>query len=190
MEIFLNNNNTNSQTEQVKKIIKIRQCHHKVSVLYSLREFFKNDIKTYLEIGVHSGCSMSYVLLSEYPIKCVGIDLFEDTFYKDKLVLENIKSDLNKINVHKHEINLIKGNSSSNDIINKLNDTMFDLIFIDGDHSYEGVKNDFNNYYKFLNKKSGIMVFDDYNEAETNKGVFKFINELLKVYKGRYIGRY
>ena len=54
----------------------------------------------------------------------------------------------------------------------------FDIIFIDGDHTYEGVKLDFFNYASFL-KDDGLLIFDDYNKAPTNKGVFKFINDHL-----------
>jgi len=41
------------------------------------------------------------------------------------------------------------------------NDTI-DCIFIDGDHTYEGVKNDIINYYPKV-KTGGLMIFDDYS---------------------------
>jgi len=39
------------------------------------------DIKNYLEIGVHNGASMSYVVnQNKNSINCYGIDLFKNTF--------------------------------------------------------------------------------------------------------------
>ena len=51
----------------------------------------------------------------------------------------------------------------------------FDLVLIDGDHSYVGVKND----YEYTKNKAKIFVFHDIvnNAAE---GVVKFWNELKK----------
>jgi len=41
-----------------------------------------------------------------------------------------------------------------------LEDIKLDLIYIDGDHSYAGVKNDFNLYSKLLNPNGIIMIHD------------------------------
>ena len=181
LEIYLNKNtSTDIIKKNILKIIKDRICHHKVRVLYLIRELFKNNIKNYLEIGVHNGSSMSYVLSSKYKINCYGIDLFENTFYKDELNYNKIKKNLDLVNKYEHNIELIKGNSNDVKIIEKIKNLniKFDIIFIDGDHSYNGVKNDFINYEKFLNN-NGLLIFDDYNKASTNKGVYDFINEFL-----------
>ena len=45
-----------------------------------------------------------------------------------------------------------------------------DLLFIDGDHSYAGVKSDWNSYKTFL-KAGSIVVFHDYGWAEGVKRV-------------------
>ena len=51
--------------------------------------------------------------------------------------------------------------------------TSLDLLFIDGDHSYEGVKNDWENYKSFL-KSGSTVVFHDSGWAE---GVQRVISE-------------
>ena len=53
-----------------------------------------------------------------------------------------------------------------------------DLLFIDGDHSYEGVKADWMAYKKFL-KIGSIVVFHDYGWAE---GVKRVIDENVTQY--------
>ena len=117
-----------------------------------------NDINYYLEIGVHNGASMSHIVSSNKKIICYGIDLFENTFghyLNDNITmgntLQNIKKNSNNKN---NEIHLIKGNSfhSSTELeLNSLLKNQIDLLFIDADHSYNGVKNDFDKYSKYIN---------------------------------------
>lgn len=57
---------------------------------------------------------------------------------------------------------------------------MFDFLMIDGDHSYEGVKADYENY-KSLVKPGGLIAFHDIcpHPAETKCEVEKFWKELI-----------
>ena len=57
---------------------------------------------------------------------------------------------------------------------NDIKDKHFDLIFIDGDHSYEGVKND----YEIFKASGNIFVFNDIINDTFSAGVVKFWNEL------------
>lgn len=51
------------------------------------------------------------------------------------------------------------------------------LLFIDGNHSYEGIKNDFDNYFDLVSD-GGIIILDDYRKD--SDGVVKLVNELMK----------
>lgn len=59
---------------------------------------------------------------------------------------------------------LLRGKSQSEKIINKakkiLGDLKIDLLFIDGDHSYKGVKEDFEKYFNLV-KNNGIIALHD-----------------------------
>lgn len=55
----------------------------------------------------------------------------------------------------------------------------FDFCFIDGDHSYSGVKTDFENVNKFT-KKGAYILFDDSADGNGFDGINKFVNKLLK----------
>jgi len=57
-------------------------------------------------------------------------------------------------------INLYKGYSNDTLILDSLKNKDFDLIYIDGDHSYEGVKKDILNFTPNL-RKGGFLVMDD-----------------------------
>ena len=66
-----------------------------------------------------------------------------------------------------------------------LPENSIDFLFIDGDHSYEGVKNDFE-MYKPLVSKGGIIVLDDIYKKD--EGVPKLWNELKQEHNCTEIG--
>jgi len=136
-------------------------------------ELKKHEINTdcklnsFLEVGFASGANNS-ILNKFFNFKqIVGLDLFSSNLNSDNL-LGNM--------LHKN-LTLICGNTRSNyviDLANKLGP--YDLIFIDADHTYEGVKSDFNNYLPMLSKR-GVIGFHDV-ECPDWMGINKFWNEL------------
>jgi len=168
-----------SLQKKISKNVNGRICHHNVKVLNTIASLL--DIKTYLEIGVHNGTSMSYVVSQDKrPIKCYGVDLFKHTvrqYKRDKLDIRSTLQNIQASNVSNSKIVLVTGDSTKKETINKFRNKEIDLFFIDGDHGYEGVKQDFENYIPFV-KKDGIIVFDDYHSSWP--GVVRFVNELSK----------
>ena len=65
-----------------------------------------------------------------------------------------------------------------------LGDEKVDFLFIDGDHTYEGVKRDFEMYSPLV-KEGGIVAFHDIcpHPPETKCEVSKFWNEVKQKYR-------
>lgn len=127
------------------------------------------DIKIGAEIGVAFG-SNSYKLLSKFEnLFLYSIDPYIE--YSDSdLMSDNVKGQ-NGNEVFEFVSNRLKSNfenrsklvrSTSEFLLDNFEDETFDFIFIDGDHSYEGVKRDLQNTYKKV-RKGGIICGDDYN---------------------------
>ena len=73
---------------------------------------------------------------------------------------------------------LIVGNSHNSETLEEVEMTFpeqLDLLFIDGDHSYEGVKKDFE-MYSLLVKKDGLIILHDI--CNENEGVKDFWKEI------------
>lgn len=162
-----------------------RICHHRIRILYALTEKYK--LENYLEIGVHNGSSMSYVLQSKYNKKCIGIDPFENLLTNDpnmehyqkldKITMLKTSENLNNNNKYNAEIKLIQDYSNNVKLTNINN---IDLLFLDGDHNYKAVKEDF---YKFmpLVKKGGYIVFDDLHQNGPKKAFFEVLKHCSEI---------
>jgi predicted O-methyltransferase YrrM len=87
--------------------------------------------------------------------------------------------------------NYIIADSNALDTINAIKKLgiKFDFIFIDGDHSYDGVKNDYENYKQFL-ASDGHMAFHDIvstkENHENNIFVDKLWSELSESYESKF----
>ena len=86
------------------------------------------------------------------------------------------------------KIKFIAGNSSSNktekEVLEVLNGELIDFLFIDGDHTYKGVKNDFDVYSKYV-KKGGLIAFHDIRTVRKNCGVKRFWEEVISKNKNK-----
>lgn len=140
---------------------------------FVLAHIRKEKCKSILEIGVFNGNFAERMITQakktspKSTINYVGIDLFAENFSEKVLVTEvslkphaknKIFKSLSKLNSC---IELYEGESI--ETLPKLIEArkLFDLIVIDGGHSYSTVKNDFENSLKLLNN-NGCIIFDDY----------------------------
>jgi cephalosporin hydroxylase len=123
----------------------------------------QQNINSYIEIGCRWGGT--FVLTNEY------LKMFNSI--NKSVAIDIIDSPVVNYCISNNETQFIKINSQSEEFINYMNNNYFDLIFIDGDHSYNGVKND----YEISKNRGKIFVFHDI-VSDVCPGVVKFWNEL------------
>ena len=173
-----------------------------------LDQIYKNRPKNFLEVGVLQGVTARNVCevlkeIYQNEFKYIGIDLFSSSnlqfdnkegtlkhskisnpfknFYFNFLRKENLNSKkavsrlLKKFN---NNISLYEGYSDK--ILNSIDISYIDMVFLDGGHSYETVKKDLKILITKL-KKNKIIICDDYNLK--NCGVKRAVDEFRLEYK-------
>ena len=107
----------------------------------------------YLEIGVDKGKSLSVArMVAKKGVIVYGVDLRDDPRVDDTI--------------------FIQADSTRAFIEEKV-----DVIFIDGDHSYEGCKADIDNWYPQM-AEHGVMLFHDVDAS--SPGVVQAVEEFAK----------
>jgi cephalosporin hydroxylase len=142
-----------------------------------------------LEIGALYGISLAILYnhaITRYAkVNVVCLDPF-DGYYGKALdaVLNQPVNDLTFVrnmrlaNVPEQDYDLIKYYSTDSAALAAAKQFSINLLVIDGDHSYEGVKYDFDTYFPLL-QLGGYVIFDDYNANEW-PGVQQFIDMDLR----------
>lgn len=166
-------------------IIHMKPLQVKSEVTEFFRVVKRLNPKTIVEIGTANGGTLFLFANVANPEIIISIDLphgsFGGGYSFGKIPL--YKS-LGKKGVTK----LIKANSHSNSTFNKLKkgleNRQVDILFIDGDHTYEGVSKDFQMYSPLV-KKGGIVAFHDIVIHDKSSGceVSKFWKEIKKSYR-------
>lgn len=137
-------------------------------------KFVKNNIKVenIMEIGVFYGYNLK-TLIEEINNNGISIGIDWKIRKSEKLLSKHYGSTLIKGDSHQYEM-LLK-------VKDILKDKEIDLLFIDGDHSYEGVKKDYE-MYESLVRKGGCIAFHDANNdlSIPGKGVKFFWDEIKK----------
>lgn len=132
-----------------------------------------------IEIGVCAGLN-SYVLLESCPNikKLYGVDSwapFEDWNGPVTQELQDLAyaATIATLKPFENRIKLIR--STSTEAANYFRDESMDFVFIDGDHSHEGVLNDLTLYYPKV-KKGGIISGHDFSFPSVGGAIGSFIH--------------
>ena len=171
---------------------------------FFLDEVSKKKPKNFLEIGVFHGvtarnvCELLFNLHGK-NFNYIGLDLFEESNENKDEVIPNTNFSSNPIkqfyykyikrqnpysleaveellDKFKNNIHLIKGNS--NKVLNKIDMSKIDYVFLDGGHEYNTVLNDLNCCSAVI-KNNGTVLCDDY-DLQQAPGVKKAIDEFVK----------
>ena len=151
-----------------------------------------------VEIGVQGGGSLlkTFDLIENKKVNLWGIDIWEYSvdfgsngypkeFWTEesrirssnllkecRINLENILKEYDK----KNQVKLIHGSSRDNQIISQFKDESIDILYIDGDHGFQGCYLDLLNWYPKV-KRGGYIINDDYFSFETVRNA---INQFCK----------
>ena len=131
--------------------------------------------KTYVEIGSYLGASSCIIAAGlkkkdEAQLFCI------DTWQNDAMSEGTIDTfNLFKSNIEKYRDILTPLRGKSAEVAKTFGDTI-DFLFIDGDHSYEGVRVDVATWFPKLNS-GALVLFHDVGWAE---GVQQVIGETVK----------
>lgn len=153
-----------------------------------------------LEIGIFKGEFFNFIFNNCNIGSIDGVDLFEginnsgdvdgnnDIQYdvgKSYLELTKKYKDIHNVSFHK---------SDSSTYLKSIDDNFYDLIYIDGDHSYHGVKLDLNNAFNKI-KNGGYIMGHDYEmnmdraKHYYNFGVKKAVDEFCSVYNQQILAK-
>ena len=153
-----------------------------------IKELGDNSEKTMIEIGSFVG--ESTVLFAQSFKNVIAVDPFladyddEDPtsfMFEFKNVYQTY---LDRTGDHQNIKTIVH---TSNDALDELRGQEFDFIYIDGLHTYDGVKTDITNYLPLV-KKGGVIGGHDYTDLHHHlEGVKKAVDEMLgepdKVFK-------
>jgi predicted O-methyltransferase YrrM len=166
-------------TRQISDAIGNQTFHHHYHILYDIANHSDEHIN-YVEIGCYAGGS-ACLLLQRPNTTVISID--SGKYITSDIVMSNVKK-LNKLN---NEFHYLQGNSQTEDMVNRLNALVssIDLLFIDGDHSFQGVLNDFR-LYEALVKPGGYIVFDDYLDPGAGAYVKRAVDHIVSEIQSNY----
>ena len=76
-----------------------------------------------------------------------------------------VRRNLERVGLRDNQVSLIRRSSTDMEAITQASGESYDLLIIDGDHSYAGVKSDFENYSRMV-RLGGYVIFAEYGSPE------------------------
>ena len=154
---------------------------------YFVYDFIRNlKPHTIVELGTHKGTSFfsmcQAVKDGKLNTKLYAVDTWKGDeqagFYG-----ESIFAEVNTIkNKYYSKQNIFLLRSLFDDAVTQFKNNSIDILHIDGLHTYEAVRHDFDNWFNKV-RKNGIIIFHDTNEKQDDFGVYKLWEKLKKEYK-------
>lgn len=163
------------------------------SSAWSGHYFFAYDLvrnvkpKVIVELGTHKGNSLFSMAQAikdgKLNTKLHGIDSWEGDsqagYYGEDVYnqFQNISKKYYK------DVNIVPHKMLFNNAVKEFKDNSIDILHIDGLHTYEAVKHDFETWFPKVKKDTGIIMFHDVCETKDDFGVYKLWEELQKKYE-------
>lgn len=145
-----------------------------------------NGAKSLLAIGCRYGYTLvDMALRMPAGAKIVAVDLPDQEGWNDQEAVKHLEKNVDYLKSEGFDAHLIIGDSHKQETWEKVAPLVpmgtFDIVFIDGDHTYEGVNQDWKDYGQ-LGK---VVLFHDIREPKPPEwmgmGVWKLWNEVKKL---------
>ncbi|MDD2578255.1 MAG: class I SAM-dependent methyltransferase [Candidatus Dojkabacteria bacterium] len=139
-----------------------------------------------VELGTHRGNSLfsmaQAIKDSNLKTKLHGVDTWEGDqhagYYKERVY----KKFLEIKEKYYKDIDITAHKMYFDEAVKKFEDNTIDILHIDGLHTYDAVKHDFETWLPKVKKENGIILFHDICVKRKGFGVYKFWRELKKQY--------
>lgn len=148
----------------------------------------KHNLKVGAELGVFKGETTFYLLDNVPWLELIGVDLWQEVSWGDKsdegyfsyseFNLNDLFFDVSKKADLYSNLTLLR--KSTTDAATMIKDNSLDFVFIDADHTYEGVKQDIEAWFPKV-RQGGFVTGHDIHMA----GVKKAVTEILGNYDER-----
>lgn len=167
----------NEFLEEIWKLSKEFKIQQKKYEWFELLKILNDNNQKYrygLEVGAYDGGSS--ISLSHFCDNLITIDgNIPIRFDVDRIKKITNYEGISANSFHNETINYVKNFSPNG----------YDLIFIDGDHTYDGVKKDFDNYFPMLNK-NGVMFFHDIVDSEYHRESNCYVSKMWQEIKNNF----
>jgi len=174
-----------TENELVNASFKIGMAQHKEEIL-GLTEFLaEKNLHNVIEIGSKLGGTFN-ILCNISTGKRISIDLpggiHGGWMLQGHPYMGDVYLDRNAFfNMRYPNVHMITGDSHKKETVNEvtkcLDGELADFLFIDGDHTYEGVKQDWLDYKHFV-KPGGWIAFHDINDTEQHRDLNVYVGKL------------
>ena len=141
----------------------------------------------FVELGTHRGNSFfSFAqaakdLKLETELHCVDtLEGDEQAGFYGKEIFQEFNEIINK---YYKNVNIVKHKALFDDAVKDFKDNSIDILHIDGLHTYEAVKHDFETWLPKVNNNHGIILLHDVCEKKDDFGVYKLWGELEEKYQ-------
>lgn len=180
------------KVQQVEALCEGRMATHAddaVARLLAARSCTSNSIKV-LEIGVLFGVAAGFMHIGLSPfyenVHLTLLDPFDgyygpehlDPLTGQSVTRRAVERNLKRLAIDEKDVTILEGFSTEDTIRQQAKaGGPYDVVVIDGDHSYDGVKADFE-LYADLVESGGVLIVDDYG-SEDWPDVTKYVDETI-----------
>jgi len=140
--------------------------------------------RVFVELGVHTGNSFAAFCqgsqLAGSRTSCFGVDTWrgdEHAGYYEQTVYDELLADVKRN--YSQGVYLLR--MLFDEALNSFSDHSIDLLHIDGLHTYEAVRHDFETWLPKMSER-GVVLFHDTAVRSDDFGVWKFFEELRSKY--------